>query len=60
MEAPIGYNSDLGKINRQLSVFAVNMKVAYGGINTVEAQIGYNSDLGRENIQNKKSESLIA
>ncbi|KAJ8309661.1 hypothetical protein KUTeg_011526 [Tegillarca granosa] len=33
------------EINAQLNVFAVNMKVAYGGLNTVQAQIGYDSDL---------------
>ncbi|OWF52185.1 Inositol 1,4,5-trisphosphate receptor type 3 [Mizuhopecten yessoensis] len=30
-------------INLQLNVFAVNMKVAYGGINTVEVQLGHGS-----------------
>ncbi|XP_048744986.2 inositol 1,4,5-trisphosphate receptor type 2-like isoform X4 [Ostrea edulis] len=33
------------EINKQLNVFAVNMKVAYGGPNTVEAQTGFDSDL---------------
>ncbi|XP_033761182.1 inositol 1,4,5-trisphosphate receptor type 3-like isoform X6 [Pecten maximus] len=30
-------------INLQLNVFAVNMKVAYGGINSVEVQLGHGS-----------------
>ncbi|XP_078311676.1 inositol 1,4,5-trisphosphate-gated calcium channel ITPR2-like [Crassostrea virginica] len=32
------------EINRQLNVFSVNMRVAYGGPNTIEAQIDYKSD----------------
>eukprot|EP00105_Crassostrea_gigas_P038196 XP_019922344.1 PREDICTED: inositol 1,4,5-trisphosphate receptor-like protein A [Crassostrea gigas] len=32
------------EINRQLNVFSVNMRVAYGGPNTVEAQTDYNSN----------------
>lgn len=35
------------EINRQLNVFSVNMKTAYGGLNTVQAQIGYHSDAGK-------------
>ncbi|XP_053404110.1 inositol 1,4,5-trisphosphate receptor type 2-like isoform X2 [Mercenaria mercenaria] len=31
------------EINTQLNVFAVNMKVAYGGVNDVQTQIGYPS-----------------
>ena len=34
------------EINRQLNVFSVNMRVAYGGPNTIEAQIDYKSDAG--------------
>ena len=33
-------------INKQLNVFAVNMKVTYGGVNTVSVQTGYPSEAG--------------
>ena len=38
------------EINRQLNVYAVNMKSAYGGMNTVHAQTGFGSDAGRCNL----------
>ena len=31
-------------------MFSVNMKTAYGGLNTVQAQIGYHSDAGKGHL----------
>lgn len=36
------------EINAQLNMFAVNMKVAYGGLNDVQTQIGYPSKNGEK------------
>ena len=47
------------EINRQLNVFSVNMKTAYGGLNTVQAQIGYHSDAGKGHFLYGFSISMI-